>query len=80
MKKLFLLTFVAVMFVFVGCSKTKNCNCVSKQTIVDEYETQEFVTTTTLTIDKGHCEDMNATQTTVMPDGSMTQTVECTEQ
>lgn len=80
MKKVFLFAVVAVMFVFVGCSKTRTCNCVTTQSYVDDYDTDEMVTTTTLTIDKGHCEDMNAEQTTSMEDVTYIQTVKCTEQ
>ncbi|MCR4826243.1 MAG: hypothetical protein K5882_04740 [Bacteroidales bacterium] len=76
MKKVFLFAVVAVMFVFVGCSKTKTCNCVTKQS----FDGEQIVTNTTLTIDKGKCEDMNATQTMNMDGETLTQTIECAEQ
>ncbi len=76
MKKLILLAFVAAMFAFVGCSKTRTCNCVTKQS----FDGEQIVTNTTLTIDKGKCEDMNATQTMTMDGETITQTVECAEQ
>lgn len=77
MKKVLLMAVVAGMFVFAGCSKTRTCTCVTTQALTGE---APVVTTTTLTIDKGHCEDMNATQTMSADGDTYTQTIECTEQ
>ena len=68
------------MFVFVGCSKTRTCKCVTTQSYVDEFDSDEMVTTTIRTIDKGHCEDMNAEQTSNIYDVTYTETIRCTEQ
>lgn len=73
---------VAAMFVFAGCSKTRTCSCTITQTMHDlEYdETETMVTNTTQTIEKGHCEDLNATTTSSMAGyATMTQVVECAE-
>ena len=72
MKKVLLLIAVAGAFMFVGCKKT--CNCTTTQTFPGE---APYVTTTTLTIEKGKCSDMNSTQTTTFDGETVTQSVEC---
>ena len=39
-----------------------------------------MVTQTTVTIEKGKCSDMNATQTTSFDGDVMTQTIECVQE
>ncbi|MBO4489623.1 MAG: hypothetical protein J5741_08240 [Bacteroidales bacterium] len=75
MKKLLLLTAVAMLFCFAGCKKT--CHCTTTQTFPGE---APMVTQTTVTIDKGKCTDMNATQTTSFDGDVMTQTIDCVQE
>ncbi|MBO7647307.1 MAG: hypothetical protein J6S56_04330 [Bacteroidales bacterium] len=75
MKKVLLLTAVAMLFCFAGCKKT--CHCTTTQTFPDE---TPMVTQTTVTIEKGKCSDMNATQTTSFDGDVMTQTIECVQE
>ena len=83
MKKLLISVAVVAMLAFTGCSKTRVCNCTITQTIEDlEFdETETMVSNTTQTIEKGHCEDLNATTTnSVAGYMNMTQVVKCEEQ
>lgn len=68
---------VAAMFAMVGCSKTKTCNCTVTQNIP---YVGPSTTTTTGTIEKGNCSDLNTTTTVTMEGMSITQTMECVEQ
>lgn len=62
-----LLMLVAVAF--ASCSKT--CTCTTTQEMPDM---EPIVTTTEVTIEKGKCKDMNATQESSM---GISQTVDC---
>ena len=75
MKKILLLSAVACVFLFAGCKKT--CHCVTTQSFPDEIP---MVTTTTITIEKGKCSDMNSSQTTTFDGEAISQTVECTQE
>ncbi|MBR4136709.1 MAG: hypothetical protein IKU03_09960 [Bacteroidales bacterium] len=72
MKKIILLAAIATMFCFAGCKKT--CHCTTTQTFPGE---EPMVTSTTLTIEKGKCSDMNASQTSSFDGDVVTQTIEC---
>ena len=75
MKKVLFIAVVFCVILFAGCKKT--CHCVTKQSFPGE---EPIVTTTTLTIDKGKCSDMNASQTSSFDGEVVSQTVECTQE
>ena len=68
---------MAALFVMVGCSKSKTCRCTVTQNIPYVGPT---TTTTTGTIEKGNCSDLNTTSTTTVEGMTITQTMECVEQ
>ena len=76
MKKVMIFIAVAAMFAMAGCSKSKTCNCKMTQNIP---YVGPSVTTTTATIEKGNCSDLNSTSTTTMDGITVTTTMECTE-
>lgn len=65
MKKFFLLACVVLSLAAVSCNKSKTCNCTMTQD--NPALSSPVVTTQNVTIEKGKCEDMNTTQTTVIP-------------
>ena len=75
MKKVLLLVAVASAFMFVGCKKT--CTCKTTQVFPDQ---DPIVTTTTVTIEKGKCTDMNAEQTSTIDGETISQKVECVQE
>lgn len=77
MKKTMILLAVAAMFVMTGCSKSKTCNCTVTQNVPYVGPT---TATTTGTIEKGNCSDLNTTTTITMEGMTVTQTMECVEQ
>lgn len=83
MKKFFLLACVVLSLAAVSCDKSKTCRCTVTQT--NPGGGAPIVTTQTGTIEKGECEDMNATQTMNIPGdddfepATMTQTSVCEE-
>lgn len=68
---------VAAMFAMAGCSKSKTCKCTITQNVPYVGPT---TTTTTGTIEKGDCSDLNSTTTTTVDGMTITQTMVCVEQ
>lgn len=58
----------------VSCNKTKDCTCTTTQSMPGM---DPIVTTTTMPVEGGKCDDLNATSTTNTPDGKIVQTIEC---
>ena len=75
MKKVLFVAAVACAFMFAGCKKT--CNCTTTQQFPDE---APMVTHTTVTIEKGKCTDMDATQTASFDGETMSQTIKCEQE
>lgn len=75
MKKILLIVAVAAAFTVAGCKKT--CHCTTTQQFPDE---APMVTHTTVTIEKGKCTDMDATQTATFDGETMSQTVKCEQE
>ena len=67
---------MAVVFLAVGCNKSKDCKCLT----IQQFQGQEpLVSDTYLHIDKGDCSDNDITQTASMMGESYTQTIRCDE-
>lgn len=69
MKKLLLFAVVFGGIALTSCSKEKDCKCDTK---IDD----EVVGTTTTTIEKGDCSDLESSSTTL----GITSSVECTQE
>ena len=67
---------VAAMFAVAGCSKSKTCDCTVTQDIP---YVGPSTTTTTTTIEKGNCSDLNTTSTTTMDGMTVTTKMVCKE-
>ena len=77
MQKRIILASIALVFLAVGCNKTKECKCETTQ----EWQNigEPMTTQTQVTIDKGDCTDMNATQTMNAGGDTYVMHTECTE-
>lgn len=78
MKKIFLFSLVAIVFLLAGCNRTKECRCTSVQKW-DDAGIEPITGYSTIKLYDGNCSDKNTTKRLTDNFGPYTITISCVE-